>query len=59
MQSKRHVYSHRLTRAGIVLSALGLWPSAFGRTRDTDQATGPPDFDLSRHTIGGGAVIDP
>lgn len=59
MKSKRHVYSHRLTRAGIVLSGVCLGQLALGQARDTNlpSAVGPPDYELSWHTVDCGGVM--
>ena len=56
MKSKRHAYSRKLTRAGIVLSGLCLGLLAFGQTRGTysPAAAGPPDYDLTWFTVDGG-----
>ncbi len=59
MKSKRHANSRKLIGEGIVMSGLCLGLLAFGQSRDTDSqlTAGPPDYDLSRHTIDGGGAM--
>lgn len=57
MKSRRYVFSRKLTRVGVLLSALCLGLLAYAQSRETDQATGPPDYDLSWFTIDGGGVM--
>lgn len=57
MRSKRYGYSHKLTGVGIIVSALCLGFLAFGESRDTAQATGPSDYDLSWFTVDGGGAM--
>ncbi len=57
MKSTQRGYSHKLIGVGILSSVLGLGPLAFGQDRGTDQATGPPEYDLSWFTVDGGGVM--
>ncbi len=59
MKRKRHAYSYKSTGVGIPLSAMCLGLLAFGQSRNTDSPTaaGPPEYDLTWHTIDGGGVM--